>query len=67
MSRPRLLRTDTVDVVVGENLREAIDRLVRRPLERNARRAAFSGIRFTFDFTPREQLREPARVLAASR
>ena len=38
MSRPRLLRTDTVDAVVGEDLREPIDRLVRRPLERNARR-----------------------------
>ena len=45
MSRPRLLRTDTVDAVLGEDLREAIDARVRRPLERNARppRSAAAG------------------------
>ena len=62
MSRPRLLRTETVKPLVGEDLRERVDALVGRPLERNARRGV-ERQQVDLGLDAGEQLDQPARVL----
>ena len=62
MSRPRLLRTDTVMSFVGEDAGEGVDTRVRRPLERNARRGVERN-QVDLGLDARQQLRQPARIL----
>ena len=50
------------DVPIGQDLREAVDALIRRPFERNARRRVQRDqVHLCLD--PRQQLHQPARVL----
>ena len=61
MSRPRLLRTDTVSAALREDSRERVDPLVRRALERDARRfVQRNQVHFAADIT--EQPHEAPRV-----
>ena len=62
MSRPRLLRTETVKWRSARILRKPIDDGVRRTLERNARRRIQRN-QIDLRFHAREQSREPARVV----
>ena len=66
MSRPRLLRTDTVMLAIGEDLGEGIDARVGRALERDARRGVERN-QVDLGLDAVEQLRQPPRILDANR
>ena len=62
ISLPRLLRTDTIRPAIGEDLREGIDAIVRRAIERDAG-GGIERQQVHLGFDTGEHLDEPARIL----
>ena len=65
MSRPRLLRTETLTMPIGEHLREGVDALVGRAIERNAGRGIERN-QVDLGLDARQQPRQPPRILGES-